>query len=416
MSGFVLDPTSRPSSPVNPTACPSLCAGTDGRTSRRARQDLETFLRLGRRRPDPLVPHPAEAAAASLAKGAKEGHGTSRAGVDLPGLSPPPRSGARPGDPTAGGRTPRHRRAGSRVDRGRYRGGRPSGATPGRCPTAGLIATPRRSSRVSPPAPTAEAKCSGHGTFIAGIIRQLAPEATVLSLPVMALRGSADDRCVLDALEWLMAHRVEAAAAGRSDLAIRGRGEPQPSAATWNTRSLRRRTTTPPGPARPAGRARRTGRLRRQVTAPRVARVPRPRWPWADDRVRTALKWGRRPRPQQAPRGLQQPRRLRHRLGAGHGPGQHAAAASSPSDPATCRSSTSVEKVIEDPNLQLTTYGPGGVGPRSPRPGYRASDSGHAPRGGARRPVLRRHVTARMRERATAVWDRLAPEFAPPAE
>lgn len=50
----------------------------------------------------------------------------------------------------------------------------------------------------------------GHATFIAGIVRQLAPDARVLSLPVMTDAGFATTESVLAALRWL-AGRVELA-------------------------------------------------------------------------------------------------------------------------------------------------------------------------------------------------------------
>ena len=43
----------------------------------------------------------------------------------------------------------------------------------------------------------------GHGTFIAGLIRQAAPHAQVLSMRVMDSRGHADDEAVVGALRWL---------------------------------------------------------------------------------------------------------------------------------------------------------------------------------------------------------------------
>ena len=44
----------------------------------------------------------------------------------------------------------------------------------------------------------------GHGTFIAGIVRQIAPEARILSLPVMSSNGRAETSDVLATLRWLL--------------------------------------------------------------------------------------------------------------------------------------------------------------------------------------------------------------------
>ena len=44
----------------------------------------------------------------------------------------------------------------------------------------------------------------GHGTFIAGIVRQIAPEARILSLPVMSSNGRAETSDVLATLGWLL--------------------------------------------------------------------------------------------------------------------------------------------------------------------------------------------------------------------
>jgi hypothetical protein len=60
----------------------------------------------------------------------------------------------------------------------------------------------------------------GHGTFIAGIVRQVAPDATVLSLPVMDSAGAADPALVRSALAWLLRRARRAADEGRPDLAV----------------------------------------------------------------------------------------------------------------------------------------------------------------------------------------------------
>ena len=52
---------------------------------------------------------------------------------------------------------------------------------------------------------------AGHGTFIAGLVRQLAPDARVLSMYAMSGSGVLDETVVLDALAWLL-DRVRGAA------------------------------------------------------------------------------------------------------------------------------------------------------------------------------------------------------------
>jgi hypothetical protein len=52
---------------------------------------------------------------------------------------------------------------------------------------------------------------AGHGTFITGLIRQLAPDARVLSMYAMTGDGVLDETVVLDALDWLL-KRVKGAA------------------------------------------------------------------------------------------------------------------------------------------------------------------------------------------------------------
>ncbi len=66
----------------------------------------------------------------------------------------------------------------------------------------------------------AAARVRGHGTFIAGIVRQLAPEARILSLPVMNDVGKAETPDVLDALTWLLARVRYARTATRPDLFV----------------------------------------------------------------------------------------------------------------------------------------------------------------------------------------------------
>ena len=44
----------------------------------------------------------------------------------------------------------------------------------------------------------------GHGTFMAGVIRQRCPEATILSVPVMAADGVAREGDIVSALGMLL--------------------------------------------------------------------------------------------------------------------------------------------------------------------------------------------------------------------
>jgi subtilisin family serine protease len=133
----------------------------------------------------------------------KHGHGTTRAGVYLVGVRPPARSKA---DPEAGRRpvvavldTPvrEHDWLGDgsgddafwRDARDVEDGWMPNLEVPEESPDGLLVA-------------------AGHGTFIAGMVRQLAPEAHVLSIPVMDGNGAVEEELVLDALRWLR-DRVE---------------------------------------------------------------------------------------------------------------------------------------------------------------------------------------------------------------
>lgn len=60
---------------------------------------------------------------------------------------------------------------------------------------------------------------AGHGTFLAGLVRQIAPEARVLSVPVMRKTGVVDDQLVQSALAWLV-DRCTRAQNGRPELAV----------------------------------------------------------------------------------------------------------------------------------------------------------------------------------------------------
>jgi hypothetical protein len=58
---------------------------------------------------------------------------------------------------------------------------------------------------------------AGHGTFIAGIVRLLAPDARVLSVPVMHGNGVVEEEQVLHALGWLNDRVTEAVDHGSSE-------------------------------------------------------------------------------------------------------------------------------------------------------------------------------------------------------
>ena len=51
---------------------------------------------------------------------------------------------------------------------------------------------------------------AGHGTFLAGLVRQIAPDAQVLSVPVMYRSGIADEVLAQHALDWLVDRRGQA--------------------------------------------------------------------------------------------------------------------------------------------------------------------------------------------------------------
>ncbi|GAB2571271.1 hypothetical protein Aab01nite_04800 [Paractinoplanes abujensis] len=51
-----------------------------------------------------------------------------------------------------------------------------------------------------------DVSATGHGTFIAGLIRQAAPSAQVLSLRVMDDQGRVEEHTVIEALEWLASY------------------------------------------------------------------------------------------------------------------------------------------------------------------------------------------------------------------
>ncbi|HEX2132369.1 MAG TPA: S8/S53 family peptidase [Actinophytocola sp.] len=61
---------------------------------------------------------------------------------------------------------------------------------------------------------------SGHGTFCAGLVHQLCPDARILSLRVLHPDGYSTESSVLFALDWLRARVESAIADGRPDLLV----------------------------------------------------------------------------------------------------------------------------------------------------------------------------------------------------
>ena len=140
-----------------------------------------------------------------VAAGAKEGHGIGRRGVALVGVEPPPRpnvgqNARRPVVALLDSLVKKHAWLGDGTGTDPFwRDARqePEGWAPavGDPPTA-----------IEPPddGDDATATHTGHGTFIAGLVRQLAPGARVVSVPLMNEEGIVDDRLVLPALQWVL--------------------------------------------------------------------------------------------------------------------------------------------------------------------------------------------------------------------
>lgn len=147
---------------------------------------------------------------------AKEGHGTTRAGLLVVGMKPPPRSAAEPD----AGRRPvvavldtavrEHPWLGDGAGHDPFwHDARKVDDHPWRPPfTVPEEGTNGRLSHV------------GHGTFIAGLVRLLAPEARVLSLPVMDGNGVVEEEHVLHALGWLYDRVTRAVESGRPELFV----------------------------------------------------------------------------------------------------------------------------------------------------------------------------------------------------
>lgn len=58
---------------------------------------------------------------------------------------------------------------------------------------------------------------TGHGTFIAGLIRQLCPQAQILAIPVMRDDGIVPESALINTLALLLARHVQAVSTGSAD-------------------------------------------------------------------------------------------------------------------------------------------------------------------------------------------------------
>jgi subtilisin family serine protease len=61
---------------------------------------------------------------------------------------------------------------------------------------------------------------AGHGTFIAGLVRQGCPQATILSLPVMRASGAVVEGDLHEVLSLLLLRHVEGQETGNADLVV----------------------------------------------------------------------------------------------------------------------------------------------------------------------------------------------------
>jgi hypothetical protein len=142
---------------------------------------------------------------------AKHGHGTTRAGVYLTAFDPP----ARPASDPAAGRRPVVAVLDTQVREHPWLGD-------GEGDDAFWQDARRVEGAWAPdfdvPDESGDGQLShaGHGTFIAGIVRLLAPDARVLSVPVMHDNGIVEEKHVIDALRWLH-HRVASEFDNRPD-------------------------------------------------------------------------------------------------------------------------------------------------------------------------------------------------------
>lgn len=146
---------------------------------------------------------------------AKEGHGTLRAGLLLVGMEPPPRSAAEPD----AGRRPVVAVLDTEVREHPWLGDGAGDDSFWR--DARRVEQPWRP-HFAVPRESTNGRLShvGHGTFIAGLVRLLAPEVRVLSVPVMHGNGVVEEEHVLDALRWLRDRVTSAVDDGRPELFV----------------------------------------------------------------------------------------------------------------------------------------------------------------------------------------------------